>query len=230
MYRYRRHTQAGPDAQRGELLVGALVGLMVLLAFYLNQAPPPPPLPPPPPPPVVVVQPPYVVLLPSPDGSSGKIFVEGNKGGQALNTVGQGLALDGGSPPFVVPPAQLSRDFGAAMSARPPAPMQFILYLQSGSTRLTAEAEALVPQILEQVKTRPSPDVSVTGHSDTKGAPEANARLALQRATAIAALLKERGLVPASLVIDSHGDKNLLVPTPSNTDEARNRRVEVVIR
>jgi outer membrane protein OmpA-like peptidoglycan-associated protein len=31
-------------------------------------------------------------------------------------------------------------------------------------------------------------------------------------------------------VVESHGKRNLLVPTPDNTEEVRNRRVEVTIR
>ncbi len=73
-------------------------------------------------------------------------------------------------------------------------------------------------------------DVSIIGHSDTVGKAEANAALALKRAQAIGDLLKEKGLKVEALSIESHGESNLLVKTPDETPEPRNRRVEVSIR
>ncbi len=62
----------------------------------------------------------YAVLLPSPDGSVGKVVVQGQRGEQLLNKARQGALLDGSAPPFEVSSEQLQRDFGAAMAARPP--------------------------------------------------------------------------------------------------------------
>ena len=43
-------------------------------------------------------------------------------------------------------------------------------------------------------------------------------------------LLRQQGLNLAALVVESHGERNLLVPTPDNVDEPRNRRVEITLR
>jgi outer membrane protein OmpA-like peptidoglycan-associated protein len=52
----------------------------------------------------------------------------------------------------------------------------------------------------------------------------------MKRATMVRALLGEAGLDPASIEVTSHGEAVLLVRTPDETYEPRNRRVEITIR
>nr|WP_326528800.1 OmpA family protein [Rhodoferax sp.] len=180
---------------------------------------------PPPPPPQS-----YVALLPNPDGAVGKVVVQGQRGEQLLTQAQQGALLDGSQPPFAVSTSQLERDFGAAMKARPALPEQFLLYFEQGGAQLTAESQRLLARIVERAQTRLSVDMSVIGHSDTQGAANANEALALKRATAIAEQLRDLGLKNAVMVVESHGERNLLVPTPDDTAEPRNRRVEITLR
>lgn len=172
----------------------------------------------------------YVVLLPSTHGTVGQVFVKGSKGEQTLTAAGSGTALNGATPPAPVPQDQLMRDFGAALGARPALPEQFYLYFETGGARLTKESQALIPVILENAKNHGNADVSVIGHTDTVGKAEANALLAYQRAVSMTTLLRERGLQAATVTIESHGESNLLVTTPDETPEPRNRRVEIIIR
>ena len=172
----------------------------------------------------------YVVLLPSPDGSVGRVLVQSPRGEQMLTQARQGTSLDGSTPPFAVTPEQLQRDFGAAMAAQPALPEQFLLYFEKGGAELTAESKALLPLILEHALARTALDISVIGHSDTQGKAEANEALALTRAGTIAEQLRQLGLQAATLAVESHGERNLLVPTPDETAEPRNRRVEITLR
>lgn len=185
----------------------------------------------PPPPPVAETPPPgsYVVLLDNADGSVGAITVTGAKGTVQVDRLAQGARLDGGNA-FAVEESRIRRDFGAALAARPAEPVSFLLYFETGGTQLTAASQALIPQILASAKNRPAPDVSVTGHTDTEGDAAANEQLGLERAQAIAKLVGEAGLAVAEMTVASHGERNLLVPTPDNTAEPRNRRVEITIR
>ena len=185
----------------------------------------------PPSPPAVLKDPgSYVVLLPSPDGSVGQVVVEGPRGAQILQQAQTGTAINGGGTPFAVSAEQLQRDFGAALAARPPLPEQFFLYFQTGGSELTPESKALLPRILERARARLTLDMSVIGHSDTQGKAEANEDLALKRAGAIAQQLRQLGLQDAVLSVESHGERNLLVATPDETSEPRNRRVEITLR
>jgi len=43
-------------------------------------------------------------------------------------------------------------------------------------------------------------------------------------------LLQQNRLHVIHITIESHGEKNPLVPTPDDTEEPRNRRVEVTVR
>lgn len=201
------------------LLSTAAVLTAALIAGCASKPPPPPPGPSN-----------YVVLLPEANGSVGKVFVKSDKGSQTLDQAGQGAFINGEKAPFEVSADQLKRDFGAAMAARPVYPERYYLYFETGGSRLTAESLALVTTILAKVAERDNPDVSVVGHSDTQGKAESNAVLAYQRASTIANMLREKGMQPASLSIESHGESNLLVQTPDETSEPKNRRVEITIR
>lgn len=203
--------------------ISSLVILGTLVASCAT--PPPPPPPPPAPPPVD-----YVVLLPDVDGTVGKVIIKGKQGDQTLEAAGTGAPLNGATPPAEVPQDQLIRDFGAAIGARPTVPDRFLLYFETGGARLTSESQALIPAILQKAAAREAADISVIGHTDTAGNAAANTALGYQRATTIANLLRQRGLQPAVLTIESHGESNLLVTTPDETPEPRNRRVEITIR
>ncbi len=171
----------------------------------------------------------YAVLLPDADGSVGQVTVQGPGGSQVLTQAMTGARLDGGSPPFEVSKKQLERDFGAAMGARPALPEQFLLYFEQGSV-LTANSQTLLAQVLTRVRLRATADVSVIGHTDTQGAAPANEALALERANAVAEQLRQLGLQNVTLSVESHGERNLLVKTPDEVAEPRNRRVEVTLR
>ena len=109
-------------------------------------------------------------------------------------------------------------------------PEQFLLYFETGGSELTVESKALLQRIVQTALARPSVDMSVIGHSDTLGAADTNEALALARATAIAEQLRAQGLANTTMAIESHGERNLLVPTPDETAEPRNRRVEITLR
>lgn len=172
----------------------------------------------------------YVALLPSPDGSIGAVVVQGQRGQQVLTRAQTGALLDGSRAPFEVSREQLQRDFGAAMAARPALPEQFLLYFESGGSELTSESQSLLGRVVERAKAWESVDMSVIGHSDTQGAVGTNEALALQRATVIAEQLRAMGLGDIVISVESHGERNLLVPTPDDTPEPRNRRVEITLR
>ena len=74
------------------------------------------------------------------------------------------------------------------------------------------------------------PDVTVVGHTDTTGDRAANFQLGLDRAMRVRRLLVEAGLDASLIEVISHGETDLLVPTPDETSEPRNRRVEIAVR
>jgi outer membrane protein OmpA-like peptidoglycan-associated protein len=204
---------------------GALAAIVAITAACAPKV-----VPPPAPPPLADV----VVLVPDPDDArAGAVTVTTPQGSVELAAANESTRVASGQAPSAPAPMaddEIQRRFGGAMSARPLPPREFLLYFESGGDTLTAESLALVTDIVEAVRQRPAPDVSVIGHTDTTGEAAANIALGLQRATLIRDLLVTSGLDPSRVDVASHGETNLLVPTPDDTAEAKNRRVEVTVR
>jgi OOP family OmpA-OmpF porin len=69
----------------------------------------------------------------------------------------------------------------------------------------------------------------IEGHTDTVGAPDYNSALSERRAAAVVAYLTTKfGVAPSRLEAVGMGAQGLLVPTPPQTPELRNRRVQIV--
>lgn len=171
----------------------------------------------------------YVVLLENPDGTTGEVIIKGQKGEQVLSKAHQGAPLDGSAPPAPVNKDKLSKDFGDAMAAQPRLPVSYLLYFKKDVT-LTKKSKALIPKIVAEAADRQAVDISVIGHTDTVATAELNERLSHQRAQKIIELLEDKGIHMHAITLESHSERNLLIPTPDNTYEPRNRRVEVLIR
>ena len=192
------------------------------LALFACASPPPAP-----PPPES-----YVVLLSESDGSTGKVQLTTRAGVTVLDQNRQGSNFAGpAGQTYAVSQEKIDNDFGSALAATPQQPLTFLLYFEVGGAKLNPDSEAVLPQIFRAINVRAAPDISVVGHTDTMGDDATNERLGLERARLVAALITASSRIDASKVaIESHGEKNLLVPTPDGTSEARNRRVEVTVR
>ncbi len=175
-----------------------------------------------------------VILLSEADGRVGAVEVRTEVGSSLLNEAGQMARVTAADRPPAEPvklsQEQIEADYAEVLAAEPPRPKKFLLYFEGGSARLTAASQALLPQILSEIRQRKSATIGVYGHSDRVGAAAYNLQLSLERATAVRDLLTAEGVKPALLDIDSHGEGNPLVPTADNVAEPRNRRVEVVVR
>jgi outer membrane protein OmpA-like peptidoglycan-associated protein len=179
-------------------------------------------------------RPTLIVLLPDPDtGTTGRIHVSNEFGSadMAAPRAATRVTADGAPGPLsTMSDADVKRLFGAALAALPPAPRHFTLHFQFESNALTEESTALLPEILRTVKRLSVPEVVVVGHSDTMGDARANLALGLKRAISVRDILVKAGLAPSTTQVTSHGEADLLVKTPDNTPEPRNRRVEITVR
>jgi len=175
-----------------------------------------------------------VVLLPDPDsGSTGRATVTASSSTVDLVSERQAtevVANRAPTTPAAIDEARVQQMFGDALSALPPATRSFNLYFQFDSDVLTDEGRALLPEILQLVKDRPAPDVVVIGHTDTTGSSAANYQLGLRRATRVREMLLAAGLDSTLITVMSVGEAEPLIPTPDETREPRNRRVEVAVR
>lgn len=176
----------------------------------------------------------YVVLLPVDGKVSGAVEVSNAHGSQLLNQSWQATEVSGTdtapSKPVVQDKAAVQSVIGSALTAMPLPPVRFILYFETKTAKLTPDSRRMLPEILKAVRDRNPAELSVVGHTDTVGSPKCNYRLGVLRANTVIALLTQLGAKPYLVEVDSHGEADLLVKTPDNTPEPRNRRIEVTIR
>jgi outer membrane protein OmpA-like peptidoglycan-associated protein len=174
-----------------------------------------------------------VVLLPDEGGTTGRAGVSNSAGSVELDSSREWTEATANRAPGSVrtmSESDVKRIFGDAISALPPAPRHFTLYFRFESNELTDESRALLPEIFKTVKEHAVPEVIVVGHTDTMGTPAANAELGLRRAGTVRSILVASGLDSATIEVTSHGEGDLLVKTPDETPEPRNRRVEIAVR
>jgi outer membrane protein OmpA-like peptidoglycan-associated protein len=102
---------------------------------------------------------------------------------------------------------------------------------RSGSADLTPQASATLAKL---GKALDSPSLAsyhfrIEGHTDTVGTAEQNKALSQARAEKVASFLESQfGVAPERLQPVGLGEDGLLVSTPDQTAEPRNRRVHVV--
>jgi len=128
--------------------------------------------------------------------------------------------------------ARPTRTASAAPAAAAAAPsVSLSVQFASGSADLTPQAR----QTLDQLgKALSSSDLAqyrfrIEGHTDTVGPADLNKTLSQQRADAVAAYLQSKyGVGLNRLQTIGMGEDGLLVPTPPNTPNEKNRRVNVV--
>lgn len=101
----------------------------------------------------------------------------------------------------------------------------------NGSADLTPQAMATLDQLGRALS---SSDLAsyrfrIEGHTDTVGSATYNKELSEKRAQAVVSYLNSKfGVQPARLEAVGMGEEGLLVPTPPQTPEPRNRRVQVI--
>lgn len=174
-----------------------------------------------------------VLLEDAETGTTGHALASNPLGTVNLDDDRDSTRVDANLPPGPVTTlggSDVRRIFGEALSALPPPARRFTVYFRFESNELTDQSRALLPTILKTVKERAVPDVAIVGHTDTSGAPDANFKLGLERAVTVRDLLVGAGLDPSFIEVTSHGEADLLIKTPDQTPEPRNRRVDIAVR
>jgi outer membrane protein OmpA-like peptidoglycan-associated protein len=175
-----------------------------------------------------------VVLLSDPEGHVGNLTVANDGGEVEMTQPAEATVISGKESrpgkPEILSEQQINAQFSIVLATLPTQPEHFLLYFQKGATALTAESEAMLPLILQSIADRNSENIGVVGHSDTAGDRESNLRLSKERALAVRQVLILKGVTEAHITSTSHGEENLLVKTGDNVPEAKNRRVEIIVK
>ncbi len=172
-----------------------------------------------------------VILTPSPNGSVGRVTVTNASGTQEISKAYEGLqVMDTGKVTAQLNSAtSVNTQFAALINARPKPASNYVLYFETGTVYLTPSSQQVLKEALNDVQTRPVPEILVVGHSDTKGSPVDIQALSLQRARSVGDRLTLETKAHAIEVV-GRGAMDPRVPTGPNVDEPQNRRVELSIR
>jgi outer membrane protein OmpA-like peptidoglycan-associated protein len=133
-------------------------------------------------------------------------------------------------------PAPVHASMSMPQQAAPMAPItprsaNLDIDFRPGSAELTPSAKAELDQL---GKALTSADLAgfnfkIVGHTDTTGDAATNQSLSDQRAAAVKTYLETKFNVTGSrLQSEGVGEADLLVPTPPQTPEQRNRRVQII--
>jgi outer membrane protein OmpA-like peptidoglycan-associated protein len=172
-----------------------------------------------------------VVLLPEKDGHATAVTVrQGDREVVLDKPYAAAQTRTDGPRPYTSNAQEVEAKFGVALAAQPSRPESFIVYFIENSDQLTDESKLVMASALSDIAKHPVPDIVVIGHTDTVGSDAANDALALKRAEAVRAILIAQGIPAESIVAVGRGKRELLVPTPDNVAEPRNRRVQILVR
>lgn len=175
-----------------------------------------------------------IVLLRDEDtGNLGRASVSTRFGSVTLDSERQVTRVQPNQPPSLVDvmsDTEVVESFGDVLAALPLPTLRFTLQFRFDSVELTDEAHHLALEIVDTVSERPFPEVTVVGHADAVGPEDVNFALGMKRANRLRALFLDAGLDPNSISVSSRGENDLRIQTDEATPEARNRRVEIVIR
>lgn len=172
-----------------------------------------------------------VVLLPSTDGSPGKVIVRDAGGERVLEQPYAATARRLGiNRPTVTEAAQVEVRYGDTLRALPPRPSSYTVYFETGTDTMTPESAQAFVGVKREIAERPAVEVMVIGHTDRVGSPAENDPLSRQRAELVRDQLVAEGVPAEKLEVAGRGEREPLVPTADEVDEPRNRRVEISIR
>lgn len=112
----------------------------------------------------------------------------------------------------------------------PVPPRTFLVFFDWNKADLTARARQIIGEAAQARTTQAVTRIEVNGYTDTSGSAQYNQGLSVRRANTVAAELVRLGVPRNEIVARGFGETNLLVPTPDNTREPQNRRVEIILR
>lgn len=106
-------------------------------------------------------------------------------------------------------------------------PGPFIVFFETASARIDATALNVLRAAARAYEQEAPVTVVIAGHADTVGSDNANILLSQRRAEAVADALATLGVPPQAMALEAYGEEQLRVPTPDDTAEPQNRRVEI---
>ncbi len=174
-----------------------------------------------------------VILLPDHNGKTGTVIVKNQASTVELNKPYTYVSVRDKRAAIKVKTGSQNTaegDHDFLFDVEPQQPTLFILYFQHNSTGLTDKSMKLIPKVLQNANDREYSEISIIGHTDTRGSSKHNVELSLRRARSVEKILMAHDKNLKNVIVQSFGEKDPLVATGDNISEVKNRRVEIMIR
>jgi len=172
-----------------------------------------------------------IVLLPEKDGRKTAVAVK--EGGQETlldEPYAAAQQSASGTKVYRSSPQEVASQFGPALAAQPSRKVTFTLYFVEGKEEFTDASALDFDRVVSEIEKHTVPDIVVVGHADATGTDQINDPLAQRRAEFVSSELDRRGIPADNVQAISRGSREPAVQTPSGVAEARNRRVEIIVR
>jgi OOP family OmpA-OmpF porin len=118
----------------------------------------------------------------------------------------------------------------AAATSPPSQAKTFVVYFGKNSGKLSPDSQRTIRQAIDAAKTIGVSQVSLVGHTDRAGKEAYNAKLSGMRVQAVVDALKKGGVADNVMSIATLGESLPAVRTSDGKSEARNRRVEIIVK
>ena len=128
-----------------------------------------------------------------------------------------------------VPTAQAQSGAEAIAQPAMEGPGRYLVTFGLDQATLTEQNRQVIAQAAEYYRQGGTPQISVTGYTDTSGTAAHNLELSQRRAEVVADELVREGVPATDIVTVGRGEEDLRVPTADGVREARNRRAEIIM-
>lgn len=153
---------------------------------------------------------------------------------QAANPVESRTELIGlpNGATITVERGSVAQQLAAYLASTDPAPRSFQIggdQFADWSATARPEVRAMVPGLVELLKSYPAVRLRLVGHTDNVGDPAANLKLSLDRADMAKRHLVDAGISNARIEVDGVGLTRPVADNATVEGRARNRRVELIV-
>jgi OmpA-OmpF porin, OOP family len=139
-----------------------------------------------------------------------------------VGLIGLRYAFDSAGPPPSPPVVDVAPTAGSARS--------YLVFFGWDRTNLTAHARDIIAEAAAASSRTEFTRIAVNGYTDTSGASPYNLGLSARRAAVVRTQLVTDGVPANAITVLGFGQTHLLVVTGPGVRQARNRRVEVIVR
>jgi outer membrane protein OmpA-like peptidoglycan-associated protein len=104
-----------------------------------------------------------------------------------------------------------------------------LIHFDEGNTKLESHADAKLERVASELKKDPHLQVTIEGHSDSKGSPSTNRKISEARANCVKSELINHGVAPSQIETYGFGASKPVASNSTVDGRAENRRVEVYL-